>query len=109
MSTERKPKVHRTKEEKLLILKEGSANGVAATCCKYGIYEASYYQWKNKFQEIGDAGLQHGMTKEHLKEIKRLQKENQQLKDLLIKEQLESQLKGELLKKKYARENAKKS
>jgi putative transposase len=109
MSTERKPKVHRTKEEKLLILKEGSANGVAATCRKYGIYEASYYQWKNKFQEMGDAGLQHGMTKEHLKEIKRLQKENQQLKDLLIKEQLESQLKGELLKKKYARENAKKS
>lgn len=109
MSTERKPKVHRTKEEKLLILKEGSTNGVAATCRKYGIYEASYYQWKNKFQEMGDAGLQHGMTKEHLKEIRRLQKENQQLKDLLIKEQLESHLKGELLKKKFARENAKKS
>jgi len=63
MSTEREPKVHRTKEEKLLILREGSANGVAATCRKFGIYEASYYQWKNKFQEMGDAGLQHGMTK----------------------------------------------
>ena len=108
MSTERKPKVHRTKAEKLQILKEGEKNGIAATCRKYGIYETSYYQWKNKIKEMGDAGLQHSMTKEHLKEIKRLQKENQRLKDLLISEQLESQLKDELLKKKYARENAKK-
>jgi putative transposase len=103
MSTEKKVKVRRTKEEKLLILKEGEKNGVAATCQKYGIYQASYYQWKNKFKEMGDAGLQHGMTKEHLKEIRRLQKENQRLKDLLIAEQLASQLKDELIKKKYAR------
>jgi putative transposase len=103
MSTEKKRKVHRTKEEKLLILKEGEKNGIAVTCRKYGIYEASYYQWRNKLKEMGDAGLQHGMTKEHLKEIKRLQKENQRLKDLLIAEQLESQLKDELIKKKYAR------
>lgn len=109
MSTERKPKVHRTKAEKLQILKEGEKNGIAVTCRKYGIYEASYYQWKNKFKEMGDAGLQHGMTKEHLKEIKRLLKENQRLKDMLIAGQLESQLKDELLKKKYARESAKKS
>jgi len=109
MTPERKRKVHRTKAEKLQILKEGEEHGIKATCIKHGIYEASFYQWRNKFKEMGDAGLQHGMTKEHLKEIKRLQKENQQLKDLLIKEQLESQLKGELLKKKYARENAKRS
>jgi putative transposase len=109
MSTERKPKVHRTKAEKLAILKEGEKNGISATCRKYGIYEASYYQWKNNFHEKDNAGLQGSMSKEHLKEIKRLQKENRQLKDLLIKEQLESQLKGELLKKKYARESAKKS
>jgi len=109
MSEERKTKVHRTKEEKLKILKDGALSGVAATCKKYGIYEASYYQWKKKYDEMGDAGLQHGMTKEHLKEIKRLQKENQQLKDLLIKEQLESQMKGELLKKKYAQANVRRS
>ncbi len=103
MSTEKKGKVRRTKEEKLLILKEGEKNGISVTCRKYGIYEASFYQWRNKFNEMGDAGLQHGMTKEHLKEIKRLQKENQRLKDLLIAEQLESQLKDEIIKKKYAR------
>ena len=103
MSTERKAKVHRTKEAKLQILQEGEKNGVAATCRKYGIYEASYYQWKNKLKEMGDAGLQHGMTKVHLKEIRRLMKENQHLKDMLIAEQLESKLKEELIKKKYAR------
>jgi putative transposase len=108
MSIEKNPKVHRTKAEKLEILKEGEKNGIAVTCRKYGIYEASYYQWKNKFKEIGDAGLQHGMTKEHLKEITRLQKENQRLKDMLMAGQLESQRKDELLKKMYAPESAKK-
>jgi len=48
------------------------------------------------------------MTKEHLKEIKRLQEDNQRLKDMLIAGQLESQRKDELLKKMYAPESAKK-
>jgi putative transposase len=42
------------------------------------------------------------MTPDQLKEIKRLQKENQQLKELLISKELESKLKDELIKKKYA-------
>jgi len=109
MSEEKKSRVRKTKAEKLQILKEGEIHGVAATCLKHKIYQASYYQWKNKFDEMGDAGLQHGMTKDQLKEIKRLQKENQRLKDLLIQSQLEAQLQGELLKKKYARESRKKS
>jgi putative transposase len=41
------------------------------------------------------------MTPDQLKEIRRLRKENQRLKDLLIEKELESKLKDELLKKKY--------
>lgn len=101
MTEPRKPKIHRSKEEKLRILQEGKKNGVVETCRKYGIYPASYYQWSQKFASMGHKGLDHGMTPDYLKEIKRLQKQIDRLKKLVADQQLESALKDELLKKKY--------
>lgn len=99
MSTET---TRKSKEEKLQILKEASEKGVNLTLEKYGVYPATYYTWKQKYQDMGEDGFRHGMTPDQLKEIKRLQKENQQLKELLISKELESKLKDELIKKKYA-------
>jgi putative transposase len=42
-----------TKEEKLQIIKEASEQGVTATLEKQGIYPASYYSWKKKFEQMG--------------------------------------------------------
>lgn len=95
-------KPRKNKEEKLQILKEASQNGVTLTLEKYGVYPATYYTWKQKYEDMGEDGFRHGMTPDQLKEIKRLQKENQQLKELLITKELESKLKDELIKKKYA-------
>lgn len=53
------------KEEKLSILQEASENGVNVTLEKHGIYPATYYSWRKKFNEMGEVGLDHGMTKEH--------------------------------------------
>jgi len=92
----------KTKEEKLQIIKEANEKGITTTLEKYGIYPATYYSWKKKFDEMGVDGFRHGMTPDQLKEIKRLQKENQQLKELLAEKELESRLKDELIKKKYA-------
>lgn len=72
-----------TKEEKLQIIEEASLQGVQATLDKHGLYPTTYYSWKKKFETMGEAGFRHGMTPEHLKEIKRLEKENEQLKLLL--------------------------
>jgi putative transposase len=47
---------------------------------KHGIYPATYYGWKNIFEAMGEAGFPHGMTLPQLKEIKRLEKENDLLK-----------------------------
>jgi len=91
-----------TKEEKLQIIEEASLQGVQATLDKHGLYPTTYYSWKKKFETMGEAGFRHGMTPEHLKEIKRLEKENEQLKLLLAEKELEGRLKDELLKKKYA-------
>jgi putative transposase len=91
-----------SKEEKLRIVKEAGEQGVKAVLEKYDIYPATYYSWKNKLEEMGEAGLQHGMTPQHLKWIRELEKENYTLKQLLAEKELEGRLKSELLKKKYA-------
>ncbi len=41
-----------TKEQKLEILKEATAHGVTATLEKHGIYPATYYSWRKKFDTI---------------------------------------------------------
>ncbi|ALO13817.1 Transposase [Salinivirga cyanobacteriivorans] len=91
-----------TKEEKLQIIKEATEQGVNVTLEKHGIYPATYYGWKKKFETMGEAGFRHGMTPAQLKEIKRLEKENETLKKLLAEKELEGRLKDDMLKKKYA-------
>src|SRR5690554_7149394 len=91
-----------SKEEKIKILEEAKKNGVQPTLDKHGVYPATYYSWKKKFESMGEAGFRHGMTPDHLKEIKRLEKENEMLKKILAEKELEGRLKDDLLKKKYA-------
>jgi putative transposase len=90
-----------SKEEKLQILEEAKKQGVQSTLDKHGIYPATYYNWKKKYESMGEAGFRHGMTPEHLKEIKRLEKENELLKKLLAEKEIEAHLKDEMLKKQY--------
>ena len=91
-----------TKDQKLQILQEATEKGVSITLEKHGIYPATFYLWKNKYETMGEVGLGHGMTPAHLKEIRRLEKENAILKKLLAEKELEGHLKDALLKKKYA-------
>ena len=95
------PKRKFTKEEKLKILEEAEKHGVSLTLDKYGIYPATYYNWKKKYEAMGESGFRHGMTPAHLKEIRRLEKENGLLKKILAEKEVESRLKDDLLKKKY--------
>jgi putative transposase len=93
-----------TKEEKLKIIKEASENGVKETLEKYDVFRASYYDWKKKFEQMGEEGFNHGMTPAQQKRIRELEKENNLLKQLLVEKELENKLKGDLLKKKQALE-----
>ena len=78
-----------------------STKGAVLTMEKHGIYPATFYAWKKKFESMGDQGLDHGMTKEPLRRIAELEQENELLKQVLAEKELESRLKDELLKKKY--------
>ena len=90
-----------TSEEMQRIVAEAAANGVKVTLEKYGVHPATYYSWKKKLYEMGLEDLRHGMTPAPLKEIRRLEKENERLKQLVAEQQLEGKLKDEMLKKKY--------
>ncbi len=90
-----------SKDQKIMIMKEASTNGVRQTLEKYGVYPATYYSWKKKYEEMGEEGFAHGMTKQRLARINELEQEVDCLKQLLAEKELESRLKDELLKKKY--------
>lgn len=90
-----------SKEEKVSILKEAETKGVNITLEKYGIYPATYYSWREKFDQMGEEGFKHGMTRKHQKELRRLEKENAMLKKIVAEKELEVQLQQELVKKKY--------
>lgn len=53
------PKKRHTEETKLSIVLEGIKNniGISELCKKYGVSDAMYYKWRDKFMESGKRGL----------------------------------------------------
>ncbi len=88
-----------SKEKKLLILKEAKAEGVKKTLDKHGVYPATYYSWRKKYEQMGEKGMDYGMTKARLKQIRCLEKENATLKELLVEKDLKIKMQQEIIKK----------
>ncbi len=101
MKTTEKGRKKFTREEKLKILNEAKEKGVGVTLSKYGVYQATYYYWRKKYLVYGEEGLQHRQQRDLQKKLTQLEEENKKLKELLGKKELESELKDEMLKKKY--------
>ena len=81
-------------EEKIIaILREVEAGAkVAETCRKYGISDATYYNWKAKYE---------GLELSELKRLKALEKENNRLKRIVAEQALDIQALQGVLGKKY--------
>ena len=90
-----------TDKEKLQIIDEVKKNGLKVTLAKYELFPGTYYYWKRKLLIYGEEGLQHKKSSQSEQLIKRLERENEQLKILLAEKELESKLKDEVIKKKY--------
>jgi putative transposase len=91
----------RTPQEKEKILLDIQDLGVIAGCRKYGLARTLYYEWLDKYNASGLEGLEDRRGKNMDAHVKRLEKENRILKELLAEKELESKLKDELLKKKF--------
>jgi len=64
-----------TEEQIINVLKEGEAGAkVSDLCRKYGMSDATYYNWKAKYS---------GMTASELKRLNSLEHENRRLKQIV--------------------------
>jgi len=82
-----------TEEQIIQVLKEGDAGApVAELCRKYGMSDASYYNWKAKYA---------GLTVSELKRLKALEEENRRLKQIVAEQALDNRALKELLSKNF--------
>ncbi|WP_235299800.1 transposase [Portibacter marinus] len=71
------------------------------TLDKYGVYSATYYNWKKNYDLFQADGLDIKALGDAQKEIKRLKTELMHYKSMLAEEQLKGRMKDEMIKKKY--------
>jgi len=82
-----------TEEQIIAVLKEGEAGAkVADLCRKYGMSDATYYNWKSKYA---------GLTVSELKRLKALEEENRRLKQIVGEQALDNRALKELLSKNF--------
>ena len=82
-----------TEEQIIGVLKEAEAGmKVAELCRKYGISDATYYNWKAKFG---------GMTVSDAQRLKALEAENARLKRLLAESLLDNAALKDVLSRKW--------
>jgi len=82
-----------TEEQIIAVLKEGKAGAkIADLCRRYGMSEASYYNWKAKYA---------GMTVSDLRRLRGLEAENRRLKQIVAEQALDNLTLKELLSKNF--------
>jgi putative transposase len=82
-----------TEEQIINVLKEGEAGAkVSDLCRKYGMSDATYYNWKAKYS---------GMTASDLKRLKSLEQENRRLKQIVGEQALDIRALKDLLSKNF--------
>ena len=82
-----------TEEQIIAILNEVEAGAkVMDVCRKYGMSDATYYNWKAKY---------HGMEVNELRRLKQLEDENKNLKRIVADQALDIQALKHVLSKKY--------
>lgn len=101
-----KESMKRSKEEKERIIKDIAQMGIIIDGCKkHGISKSQYYKWTRRYNALGLDGLEDRRSVDQDAAIKKLERENALLKQILAEKELEGKLKDELLKKKIAQWN----
>lgn len=89
-----------TLKKKLEILASGEEIGIVESCRKYGVSTGTFYSWRKKFEQKGEAGLKVTYDSKS-KELKAAEEENRVLRKLLSDREIELEVQRELLKKKF--------
>jgi len=91
-------RARKSPQEKQRILEESKTLGMVETARKHEISYQALKNWQDLYAVSGLEGLKTGFGKLS-PELKRLQLENQRLKELVADKELELKIKNELLKK----------
>jgi len=82
-----------TEEQIIAVLREAEAGAkIADLCRKYGMSDATYYNWKAKYA---------GLTVSELKRLKTLEDENRRLKQIVGEQALDIRALKDLLSKNF--------
>jgi putative transposase len=82
-----------TEEQIIAVLREGEAGAkVSDLCRKYGMSDATYYNWKARYT---------GLTVSELKRLKALEEENRRLKQIVGEQALDIRALKDLLSKNF--------
>jgi putative transposase len=82
-----------TEEQIVAVLKEGEAGAkVSDLCRRYGMSDATYYNWKAKYA---------GMTASDLKRLKALEEENRRLKQIVGEQALDIRALKDIISKNF--------
>jgi putative transposase len=82
-----------TEEQIIAVLKEAAAGATISDLCrKYGMSDATYYNWKVKYS---------GLTVSELKRLKALEEENRRLKQIVADQALDIRALKDLLSKNF--------
>jgi putative transposase len=82
-----------TEEQIIAVLREGEAGAkVNDLCRKYGMSDATYYNWKARYA---------GLTISELKRLKALEEENRRLKQIIGEQALDIRALKDLLSKNF--------
>ncbi len=82
-----------TEEQIIAVLKESEAGAKTSDLCrKYGMSDATYYNWKAKYA---------GFTVSELKRLRGLEDENRRLKQIVAQQALDNWALKELLSKNF--------
>lgn len=91
-------RIRKTAQEKQRIVEESKSLGLLETSRKYDISYQSLKNWHDAYSIYGLDGLS-SKGQKISPELKRLQLENQRLKEIVADKELEIKIKNELLKK----------
>ena len=97
--------IKRTAQEKEQIILDINKLGPVAGCRKHNVAAGQYYQWLHAYNAHGIEGLESRRGKDLQATVRKLEKENSLLKEILAEKELQMKMKDELLKKKIAQWN----
>ena len=87
--------------DKLEVINHSNKESVLKASRQFEVSQTSIYKWIKLYEEEGESGLRPIKSQTESSELKRMKRENQQLKELVAEKELRIRIQSEMLKKSH--------